>query len=185
MKKLILLLIVTVASTAFLFSCEGKSVNAPEQSADTLSSLSGTWYISHKYFNKAIDGPEEIKEKQELETSDKFTEAEAERWTFKKDGTGLGAGVSLDSKKKYDFRFTWRLSDMSLVMENIKFGNGDASLTHDWTSFESVFWTIEEFTVGKATGKMVLSQEIMCLVDGEYFPWQEIHTYRYTFLKVK
>ncbi len=192
MKSFLLTLIVTVF--AFLYSCEKKPYEKPEEPKDPY------WRTTHQYFNLAVDEvwpysySETIKEELEQETSVEVSDAESYRLSFIEDGTGFGSGVRHDGVGRFDFAFTWQLSDAGppflpqspdekwLTLTEIGDGYGGIFFTYDWTAKEWVDWRIEEFT----DNKLVLS----------YFEWREVddldigagwierHTYRYTFEKV-
>lgn len=77
------LLLVVVAGISFLTSCE-KEPNM------------NVWRTTHQYFSLEVDGPENVKERREQESSVTVTDAESYKLALKEDGTGYGSGIRHD-----------------------------------------------------------------------------------------
>ncbi len=189
MKKF---LFVTAVGFALFASCEEEPQEKPEEPKDPY------WRTTHQYVSVTVNDDafpwffEEIKELREFETSIEVTEAESYQLSFKEDGTGSGSGVRRDGVGRYNFDFTWQLSDTGplylpqlpdekwLTLTEIGDGYGGMFFTYDRIARDRIVWRVEEFT----NTKMVLSFIHLLHVDREHDGWMETHTYRYTFEKV-
>ncbi len=203
MRKLFWLAAVGIA---FFVSCD------KEPKEDPKPFPIGSWQTTHQHFvrivNNAYPELETIKEMRETETSNAIAEADSYRLTFNEDGTGSGSGVLPDGTGRYDFDFTWELSDGELTITGTQSGNEDVHVfyfgytspdiintnfnnVNIWedmvwkesvTPMEKVYWEIEESSVDN----MVLSTfiQIETIITGFAIELDETHTYRYTFKKV-
>lgn len=167
MKKLLILL-----AAAALVACDKKH----EPEADKQPHfLVGEWRTTHQEFSRSVNGvPQQ-------HTLVDVSEAESYELRFKEDGTGFGLGVRLDGEGRYSFLFAWEQTDVLLKIKETKAGYGGVFFTYDRTALGEVDWTIESAD----THKMVLVKTDWILFDGDIGPWEETHTYRYTFERVK
>jgi hypothetical protein len=183
MKKILLGFAIVFA---FLTSCENE-LKGPAPI--------GAWRTTHQYFSRTIAGAgpyqEALSEILARETSVDVSEQESYRLTFRDNGTGSGSGFVPEINWRWDFNFTWKLSDNEITVR----GNGSWERGYDtvfvWPEgprAEWIKWEIESSTANE----MVLVMESWRDVDdfdgstiGIPIPWTEIHTYRYTFEKVK
>lgn len=196
--RTILLLII---GGAFFISCEktkgGESPILPEE-----PTLFGDWQTTHQYLSVTMSEAtpssytEMLKEEIEQEVSEDVSEADSYRLSFNDDGTGTGSRVLHYGGGRGDFKFKWELSetgpwwypeqsfdDSWISMEEPFDGYYGVFSTWDGLALESVDWKIEELTVDK----LILSHlEIREVNDSNIGAiWNETHTYRYTFEKVK
>jgi hypothetical protein len=199
MKKL-LLLFATVGISLFA-SCDKE----PEE--DPKPFPIGVWRTSHEYFNLTVaDGahPEFLKAKREKEASGAVTEADSYRLTFNEDGTGSGSGIRYDAAGRYDFNFTWRLTDgyLTVTMTESEYGcvlysdrivweklspgaiiSGESEIEKCMDGLKEVLWMVEK----SSTDDMVLatSYRATTTFTDVYIELDETHSFRYTFEKVK
>jgi hypothetical protein len=132
--------------------------------------LLGTWRLTHDYFCQTVDGPEEMKELHERETSVEYTEADFRPWTFYEDGTG-----SLTTADGGYRDFSWAFSDGKIVITTVL-----SQAPESGTIYISD-WTIEELTAEK----MVLVEYGKINKYHQNYRWTENRISRCTFEKVK
>ena len=191
MKKLLV-----IASVALFAAC-GKGPVEPQPPKESY------WRTTHEYFCQTLEDshlyPEKLVEAINVERSVEVSEEESYQLTFREDGTGSGSGVRLDGEGRFNFKFTWELSEDKpqgwttpaspdatwISMTEIGDGYGGIFLTSALSALENAVWEVEEYT----DDRMVLSSQHLLLVDGsgEFLDraWEQTLVYRYTFEKVK
>jgi hypothetical protein len=145
------------------------------------------WRTTTQYFSRTIiwvfpeSETETIKEMVETESSVDVSGEESYRLAFNEDETGFGSSVCHDGNGRYDFDFTWKLSEDNLTIKRTKPGYGGVLFEYGGFARHEVRWEIEELTADK----MVLSRFPYRVEDRTYAVWLEADTCRYTFLKEK
>ncbi len=148
--------------------------------------LLGSWRTTHQEFTLEVTGAvpssklEEIKNDREQHTSISVSNAESYRLSFKGGGKGSGSGVRHDGNGRFDFGFTWEISDGFLSYVETKSGYGGVFIYHNGVALESMSWEIEMIT----PRKMVLKAVGGANLDAVDAFWTEIYTYRYVFEKM-
>lgn len=171
------LFLIVIMGIIIFVSCDKK----PHENEREISS----WHTMQQDFSLTVDEvipyefTEKIKNERECDASVAVSEAESYRMTLKRDGTGYGSGIRRDNNGRYDFRFTWQITDGWLNIKESESGNG-VFFTYDWVALEFVDWKIEESTADKMVLVFSLSSNVQAL-DGS--SWRESYTYRYTFVK--
>ena len=199
MKKIILLL--AVMYVVFLSSCDNEPKEEPKPFPV------GEWRTNYEYFSLAVADdvyPEFLKEMREKEESGAVTETKSYRLTFNENGTGSGSGLYPDGSGRYNFSFTWQLSDDRNAITVTKSGNagvlyfteiawdltnpgkyatGEFDLEEKMDAWSEIYWKIEE----SSSDNMELTtffRKVTSFMD-VYIQLDETHTYRYTFEKVE
>ncbi|MDR2894410.1 MAG: hypothetical protein LBU97_02980, partial [Alistipes sp.] len=187
---------------ALLSSCDNK----PPKTEPEVPFPIGVWRTTHQAFRLTVEEaiPESLKEMREHESSVDVSEAESYQLEFKENGTGIGSGVLPDGSGRYDFNFTWSLSDGKISIAEAEpknegvfyfsttvfdgFSTGDAPTEEDIIWKESVFWqkSVEWKVEEDSSDSMVLSSyfQVANSVTDVVISLTETHTYRYTFEKV-
>ncbi len=171
-------IILAVIGIAFFVSCENK----PENGQQNVT----VWRSTHHYINVTLKEPasDERKQEREKEISVDVTEEESYMLAFREDGTGYGSGAKPDGTGRFDFDFTWELTDDTIRIT----GNSNVFYPeNNLEPFNEFGWKVEELY----DDKMVLLEDGWSFhfdgrtPDGNHTFWTERHTYRYTFEKVK
>jgi hypothetical protein len=170
------------------YSCEDKfpKQERPEKPEES------HWRTTHQYFSVKVENVsvvppyytiEEIKKVESRRPLSMFRRQNHTDMSFHEYGHGSGSGVRRDGAGRYNFTFDWELSDgiLSLTETDDKDPYGGLFLSYNRGAMEWVDWMVEEFS----EDKMVLSMEESARMNGIYAGWNEIHTYRYTFERVK
>lgn len=181
--KKLLSIAATVGCVACLFSCEGKGPEPPpaphpQPPPDEEEPFPvGSWHTTHQYFSREVDedAPDDIEEKWNLEVYGAVVDAESYKLSFYEDGSGSGSAFDRENEWRFDFLFTWKLSDEWLSISEVDTGVGyGVFLTHLGATLERVNWEVES----SSADRMVLSWHEILMAE-----WQETHTHRYTFEK--
>ena len=135
--------------------------------------MPGAWRVTLKYYCQTVNGPQHIKDEQEMEISDNFTDTQAPLWTFEQNGTGSFLG------EKNDENFNWQIVEDKMQVSYLL--PPAMSRAEEWWYWFTDSWEVEEI----AADKLSLVRFEKVGMEHLDYSWTNNRTYRYTFEKVE